>query len=285
MTELQATYPPDGSADEPIDGEVKAGNLIPAGTLLTPSLQEMTPILTGNPYIDEAMPLLMLLNSLQRLEPPASIATYHKHLLNHLVLYRKKLLDKDGTQATFILAAALDEMTMQTDWSSSDWAGETLCSRLFKRRDSGRQFFQIVKEWLKNPADNIEPLLLAYLCIKAGFRGQFRFRHQDVLDSLQVSLHHLLLKEGQLNKLSLHFDALEVGIRPIKNTRFRRSALIFSVLMAVMLATGYSWIISQKESSVESLKQASIVTTYPAQGYRRATPEEIHELLFQKQKY
>ncbi|MGI9274858.1 MAG: type IVB secretion system protein IcmH/DotU [Endozoicomonas sp.] len=265
--------------------QARSGHLIPAGTPLQPFLQEMIPILTGNPYINEAIPLLLLITSLQRLDPPTSIATYHKHLLNHLVLYRKKLLEQDGTRATFVLAATLDELTMQSEWSASDWIGETLCSRLFKRRDSGRQFFQIVKGWLKSPQDNIEPLLLAYLCIKLGFRGQFRYRNQDVLDSLQVSLYHLLLQEGQLNKMPLGFDILESDIHPVRSAYYRRSALILAGLISLLVAVGGSWIFSQKESSVESLRQASIVTSYPTQGYRRATPEEIHELIFQKQKY
>ena len=250
-----------------------------------PTFQEMIPLITGNPYIDKGVPLLILLTTLPDIERPASIATYQRHLLSALTLYSKSLSEKNAKRATFILAATLDEKNFQAPWCGTAWSGETLCSRLFKRRDAGRQYFQIVKEWLKSPDENVEPLMLVYLCLKLGFKGQFRYKNRDALDSLQVSLHHLLLQKGQLNKHLLDFESPEKTTLPPYSIHYRRFALIFISLFSGLVITGAAAMFSQRTFSLEYLRQAFLNTSYSSGEYQRVKPEAINELIYPKGKY
>ena len=247
--------------------------------------QAMIPLATGNPYIDEAVPLLLLLTALPGIERPASIATYQRHLSSALVLYNKRLATKNAKRATFILAATLDEKNFQVPWCGTAWSGETLCSRLFKRRDAGQQYFRIVKKWLESPDQNIEPLMLVYLCLKLGFKGQFRYKSRDTLDSLQVSLHHLLLQRGQLSKHLIGFDISEKTTRPPFSIHYKRFGLIFICLFSVLIITGAAAMLSQRTFCLDYLRQTFLVTSYASGNYQKVKPEAINELIYPKGKY
>ncbi|MFK0573520.1 type IVB secretion system protein IcmH/DotU [Endozoicomonas sp.] len=246
------------------------------------SIKGMIPIDTDNVLVGGALPLLALINAMERLESPASISGYYDCILRELQHYENKVQHPDIKQAALILAATLDELTMATSWGDSSWVGETLCSRLFNRRDAGKYAFEIIDECLKCSDKHMELLFLSFICIKFGFKGQFSHGKREALNSLQVNLYHLFIKNGLLQKLKLGFKSPQTECQPLKTFPCRRSLLFFLGALVFLFITGGTWIFSQKNIGIVSLEDARNVTSQPSEGYQLSTMENIHEFLFNK---
>ncbi|WP_066016622.1 type IVB secretion system protein IcmH/DotU [Endozoicomonas atrinae] len=242
----------------------------------------MIPIHTGNLLVDGALPLLTLINAIKRLESPTSISVFYDSIQNQLQHYEREVQHRDIKQAALILAATLDELIMATSWGSRFWLEETLCSRLFKRRDAGRYVFEIIDESLKTPDKHMDLLFLSFICFKFGFSGQFSDGKREGLNSLQVNLYHLFIKQGVLQKMKLGFKSAQKEFQPLRSFPYRRTLLFFWGTFIFLFMIGGILIYEQKTIGIVTLEDARNVSNQPTDGYQLTTTETIYEHLFNK---
>lgn len=242
----------------------------------------MLPVDLDSPLIDAALELLALINTLPRLEAPTSVSAFYDGVLHRLQHFASEVQHDDTGHAALILAATLDERVMATDWGGQFWLGETLCSRLFNRRDAGRYAFEIIDDCLKHAEHHQELLLLSFLCIKLGFSGQFNNGNREALNALQANMYHLFAKSGRLQKLKLMASVPGQEYRPLSSFSYRRSLSVFAASLALLFVAASVLIFGQKDVGIASLEDARNVTSQPTDGYQVTTKDAVYELLFNK---
>ncbi|WP_257286189.1 type IVB secretion system protein IcmH/DotU [Endozoicomonas sp. SESOKO1] len=243
-------------------------------------IKGMIPIDTGNRLVDGALPLLTLINAIQRLETPASVSAFYSSILQQLQNFENEVQHPDTRQALLILAATLDELIMATSWGSGFWLQETLCSHLFNRRDAGRYVFEVIDESLKDTDNHMDLLFLAFLCFKSGFSGQFNNGNQEGLNTLLVKLYHLFIKQGLLQKVKLENKNSYHEFQPLRSFPYRQTLLCFLGIFIFLFIIGGILIHEQKDIGIITLEDTRNVTNQPTDGYQLATMDKIHELLF-----
>ncbi|MBO9494530.1 type IVB secretion system protein IcmH/DotU [Thalassotalea sp. G20_0] len=257
------------------------GQLQSPGDWLDP-VTGMIPVDTGNRLVDGALPLLTLINGIQRLEPPESISAFYHNIQQQLQNYESEVQHPDNRQALLILAATLDELIMATSWGTGFWLQETLCSRLFNRRDAGRYVFEIIDESLKEADQHMDLLFLSFLCFKSGFSGHFNEGRQEELNSLLVKLYHLFIKQGLLQKIKLETNNNQQEFQPLRSFPYRRTLLCFLGALMFLFIIGGILIYEQKDIAIITLEDTGNVTNQPTDGYQLTTTDKVYELLFNK---
>ncbi len=242
----------------------------------------MLPVDIGSSLVDAALPLLALINTLSRLEAPASIPAFYDDVLHSLQHFASEVKHADAGHAALILAATLDERVMATAWGGQFWLAQTLCSRLFNRRDAGRHAFEVIDECLENSDHHQELLLLAFLCIKQGFSGQFNNGNREVLNALQADMYHLFAKTGRLQKTKLVATVPGQEYHPLSSFSYRRSLSFFAAALVLLFFTGGALIFGQKDVGIASLEDIRNITSQSTDGYQITTKDAIYELLFNK---
>ena len=242
----------------------------------------MLPVDKDSPLINAALPLLALINTLPRLETPVSVSAFYDGVVHRLQHFQGGVQHADAGHAALILAATLDERVMATPWGGQFWLGETLCSRLFNRRDAGRYAFEIIDDCLKYVERHQELLFLSFLCIKLGFSGQFNNGNREALNALQANMYHLFAKSGRLHKSKLMATVSGQEYHPLSSFSYRRSWSVFAASLVLLLIAGSVLIFGQKDVGIASLEDARNITSQPTDGYQLTTKDAVYELLFNK---
>ena len=83
--------------------------------------------------------------------------------------------------ASYFLCSLIDETVLNTPWGNqSNWGHHSLLIQFHNEAWGGERFFQILDRLKQQPAQGLNLLELAYLCLSLGFEGKIpcrRWRH------------------------------------------------------------------------------------------------------------
>ena len=157
--------------------------------------------------------------------------------------------------ASYFLCSFIDDTVLNTPWGSqSDWAQNSLSIQLHNRNVGGEEFFQILKQLMQQPAQNLDLVELAYLCLSLGFEGKYRNQDRGIraLEELRQELYLVLQRmQGDVERdLALQWQ----GLRQLRSPLTRYVPLWVHVTIAVLLLTlvylGFSYALNSASDRV-----------------------------------
>jgi len=168
---------------------------------------------------------------------------------------RQGVSQKQVKIASYFLCSFLDDTVLNTPWGSqSSWAQNSLSIQVHNRNVGGEEFFQILQQLMQQPAQNLDLLELAHLCLSLGFEGQYRNQDRGIraLDDLRQELYLVLQRmQGDVERdLSIQWQ----GLRDLRSPLTRDMPLWVYAAIAVLLLTlvylGLSYAISSASDHV-----------------------------------
>ncbi len=169
-----------------------------------------------DPLINRLYPFLAVLSHINRLDDQDTVPdSLFGQLVELAIKLQKSYPDEVTSIGCMWVCAAIDEKIMMSSWGAL-WRQETLCSRLFFRGDAGVHCFELLGQWLHHPTPNPSLLLVAYLCMKMGFRGQFRHGGKERVSELYSQLKKQLGRNRYLREQPFVF--IDINDH---NTRFK----------------------------------------------------------------
>lgn len=129
---------------------------------------------------------------------PADINALRHQCVVWVRQYQQNLAAADtaadvAQMASYSVCALLDEIILNTPWGrDSHWAQHSLLSDFHSETWAGTHFFEILKRALSSRDKPL--LLLQYLCLAIGFKGQYRLTNngQHELDMLRETIYQQL---------------------------------------------------------------------------------------------
>ncbi len=183
--------------------------------------------LQTNRLVAEAMPLLSLAGRLRQTAVYTAIDELRQRLSAEISGYENSLLQAgvsaDQTRiASYLLCAFLDETINNTPWGMQyEWAQKSLLIHFHHEAWGGERFFERVEQQLKQPAQNLDLLELAYLFLSLGFEGKYRIANNggSGLDKVRLELFQIIqkLKGDYQRDLSPRWQ----GLRDVRNVLVR----------------------------------------------------------------
>ncbi|AMN81319.1 MULTISPECIES: type IVB secretion system protein IcmH/DotU [Pseudomonas] len=170
-----------------------------------------------NPLVDVAMPLFGLVIRLRRTEVYAPVEQLQGHLTNQIKVMLEELRQHDYSEAelrvfSYVLCVFVDEAVLATPWGSgSIWQAKSLLSTFHQETWGGETFFTLLIRLQETPQQYRDVLLLMYLCLCLGFKGQYSVQTQGD-QALQQVISRL---QGVID--ALHEPAPAHLTRPLDN--------------------------------------------------------------------
>jgi len=199
------------------------------------------------PLLKLSSELLAIYASLPLYSGHQQVPELRQYLVQHLSRFRQqgvladyspKMMDK----ACYLLAAALDEGILATDWGRrSGWENHSLLSQLFQQRNGGEVFFVLLGQAQQRPDSNPDLLMLSYLLLRLGFQG--RYRHSDghelaeLGQALYEQISHL---RGQPAPAPLQLPRAQAW-RPLRTLRFTRYLVLTLTIGALGYGMTWAW--------------------------------------------
>jgi type VI secretion system protein ImpK len=85
--------------------------------------------------------------------------------------------------ASYFLCTLIDETVLNTPWGNqSNWGHNSLLIQFHNEAWGGERFFEILERLKQNPAQSLNLIELAYLCLSLGFKGKYRVAGSGVRD-------------------------------------------------------------------------------------------------------
>jgi type VI secretion system protein ImpK len=165
---------------------VQAGQT--ASPSLTPPLRQDVDWDGDNPLLVSASSLLPLVSKLRNLSFHDAVKELQERLIGELRNFEKRALSKGVPRnqmdiAKYLLCSLLDETVLNTPWGGqSGWGHNSLSSIFYKKLLGGVEFFKILDRIKQQPAQNLDLLELAYLCLSLGFEGKYRYMNNGKFD-------------------------------------------------------------------------------------------------------
>jgi len=192
----------------------------------------------SNPLISCSFALLSLVTKLRNLPQHNAISELQQQLVGEINSFENRVLQKGATRnqvdiTKHFLCSLIDETVLNTPWgNSSGWANNSLSNLFFKEVRGGERFFQILDRLKQQPAQHLNLLEFAYLCLSLGFEGKYRDSDNGAhaLEKERQELYLLVqrLKGDPPSELSIHWQ----GMRDLSNPLSRYVPLWVLVVVA-----------------------------------------------------
>ncbi|GAA4649812.1 hypothetical protein GCM10023116_20930 [Kistimonas scapharcae] len=189
-----------------------------------------------DPLVNRLYPFLAVLSHINRLSDQSAVPdSLFGQLTETAIKLQKSYPDEVTSVGCMWVSAAIDEKIMMSRWGAA-WRQETLCSRLFFRGDAGVHCFDLLGQWLQHPTPNPSLLLVAYLCMKMGFRGQFRHDGKERISELYSQLKKQLGRNRYLREQPFVF--IDINDRSTRfKTRWHIKKWPISIVATVCVVT------------------------------------------------
>ena len=205
----------------------------------------------SNPLIASSFSMLSLVPKLRNLPFHNAINELKERMSGEIKGFETRALQKGASQnqvytAKYFLCTLIDATVLNTPWGKqSGWSHNTLSSLFFRELFGGERFFQIVKELKQQPAQNLDLLELAYLCLSLGFEGKYRHSSDGLyaLEKERQDLYLLIQKiKGDFQPdLSIHWQGLgKLHHSPIRDVPLWVFAVVAGVLL-MLVYMGFFW--------------------------------------------
>ncbi len=213
-----------------------------------------------NLLITSSFSLLSLVPKLRNLPFLQTINELREKLIEEIKSFEDQALKKGVSPnqvdtAKYFLCSLIDEAVLNTPWGSeSGWGHNSLSSHFFRKMLGGEEFFSNIDRLKQRPAENLNLLELAYLCLSLGFEGKYRFTSNGLsaLDKERQELYLLIqrIRGDAQPELSIHWQ----GAQNFRNRVTRRVPLwVFSAVVALsifMVFLGFTYSIEKKSDQV-----------------------------------
>ena len=183
--------------------------------------------------------LLALIAMMPRLQQPEDPARLREQVQDRLVRLRSEggflachpwALEKCG----MVFSAAVDETVLKTEWGRmSDWANDTLLSRIYGVRNGGELFFELLDQARMQPEVLAPFLELQYVLLQLGFTGRYHGQ-PEMRQSLCYELFSLLQRVAPSHPLECRPMPVIKDRPPLPLFRFGRLSLWASVGLVLM---------------------------------------------------
>ena len=170
-----------------------------------------------NPLVDVAMPLFGLVMHLRRTEVYQPVEQLQGHITNQIKVMLEELRQQGYSEAerrvfSYVLCVFVDEAVLATPWGSgSIWQAKSLLSTFHQETWGGETFFTLLTRLQETPEQYRDVLLLMYLCLCLGFKGQCSVQTQGD----QVLQHLISQLQGVIG--ALHDPVPAHLTRPLDN--------------------------------------------------------------------
>ena len=134
----------------------------------------------SNPLIATAFSLLSIVPKLQNLPFHHAADELQGQLIGEIRNFEGRSLHQGYSQeqvkiASYFLCALIDETVLNTPWGNqSNWGHNSLLIQFHNEAWGGERFFQILDRLKQHPAQSLNLLELAYMCLSLGFKGKYR---------------------------------------------------------------------------------------------------------------
>lgn len=153
-----------------------------------------------NPMLAAAQSLLSLASRLRQTAVYPAVDELRQRLSAEVSTFENRLLQSgtaaDQTRmASYALCSFIDETILNTPWGSqSNWGHQSLLIMFHKEAWGGEKFFDIVGFLVKQPAQNLNLIELAYLFLSLGFQGKYRITANGLneLEKYRLELYQLI---------------------------------------------------------------------------------------------
>jgi type VI secretion system protein ImpK len=202
-----------------------------------------------NPLVAAANPLLLMVPTLRRPQPPGDVGVTRTRLIEMVrdfdaAAIKQGLPDDQRNIARYALCTVVDEAIQMTPWgTAANWAQQSLLIHYFKENWGGEKFFQILDKMSETPSRFTPLLELFYVCLAIGFMGRFHLlgaQGRQAVTDLRERLYVLIRRtqaEGD-RTLSTHWKGVDVEPR-----RFKGFAVfgVVAALCALASLVVYAW--------------------------------------------
>lgn len=153
-----------------------------------------------NRMVAAAMSMLSLASRLRQTAVYPALDELRQRLSNEVSGFENRLLQSgvgadQVRMASYALCSFLDETILNTPWGAqSSWGQQSLLILFHKEAWGGEKFFDIVAMLVKQPAQNLSLIELAYLFLGLGFEGKFRIvsNGANELEKYRIELYQLI---------------------------------------------------------------------------------------------
>ena len=238
-----------------------------------------------DPLVNRLYPFLAVLSHINRIGDQESVPdNLFGQLVEAVIKVQKSYPDEVTSIGCMWVVAAIDEKIMTSHWGAG-WRQETLCSRLFLRGDAGVHCFELLGQWLHHPTPNPSLLLVAYLCMKMGFRGQYRHGGKENISELYAQLKKQLGRNRYLREQPFAF--IDISAR---ETRFKKRwhinkwpmVVVACASIVTMVIGAGLWSVSMQYRLREEIQDDRQRLSQLFDDYKPVNPADIRHALFPK---
>ncbi|MBP0617641.1 type VI secretion system protein TssL, long form [Jiella mangrovi] len=138
---------------------------------------------SANPLLDAAAPLLILIGRLRLGVVEMEATPLMNHVISQIDGFARKAIEAgysndDARRGQYALCATADDIVQNLpSRERAEWLRYPMLARFFEVRDSGVEFFEVLRDILANPAAEYDLLELYHACLSLGFEGKYRTGH------------------------------------------------------------------------------------------------------------
>ncbi|MBO0904359.1 type IVB secretion system protein IcmH/DotU [Jiella sonneratiae] len=138
---------------------------------------------SANPLLDAAAPLLILIGRLRLGVVEMEASPLMNHVIGEIDGFARKAAAggysaDDAKRGQYALCATADDIVQNLpSREREEWLKYPMLARFFGARDSGVEFFEVLRDILANPAAEYDLLELYHACLSLGFVGKYRTGH------------------------------------------------------------------------------------------------------------
>ncbi|MEC4750116.1 type IVB secretion system protein IcmH/DotU [Methylomicrobium sp. Wu6] len=236
-----------------------------------------------NPIVAAALPLISLAGRLRQTAMYPAVDALRQRATSEVTLFENRLLQSgvsaDHTRmASYALCSFLDETILNTPWGSqSNWGHQSLLISFHREAWGGEKFFDIVAALVKQPAQNLALIELAYLFISLGFEGKYRVLTNGVneLEKYRAELYQLIqrVKGDGERELSPRWR----GLTDVRNALVRYVPLwVVGAVLGVLLILVYiGFVLALNARSDQDYKELFALAKQPIEIARATMPAPV----------
>jgi type VI secretion system protein ImpK len=142
--------------------------------------QSRTPAISISPLAAAASPLLQLLARLRGVRQPPDPKELHGRAAREFRDFERRAREAGVAMEIlrpvhYALCASIDDAVLNTPWGASGfWASQSLVATFHHGARGTDQFFDQLRQLLKDPGRFLPAIELMYLCLSLGFMGRYR---------------------------------------------------------------------------------------------------------------
>lgn len=209
----------------------------------------------ANRLTANALPLLIVVPKLRKITVHESVTDLQERLIVQLRTFHNKSLQQGYSEeqvrtASYLICSLIDETVLNTPWGAeSFWGHDTLLVKFHREAVGGEEFFPIVERLMRRPADNLDLLEFAYMCLSLGFEGKYRLSPDGnrALEELRLDVYTEI--EGLRGEPGLSLSVNWQGLRDLRS-RLTRLVPLWALwagagLLLLLVYLGFSFKINR----------------------------------------